>query len=120
MIAIMSAEELFERLEHACQLGRARSVTLEPGQSLFRQGDNPPGLPFLTDGRIDLLRHTETGRSVRIHVARIGETFAEASIFADHCHCDAIAAEPSRLRLLPKRSVLNRLLKKSALRCMGI
>jgi CRP-like cAMP-binding protein len=39
-------------------------------------------------------------------VAHSGETFAEASIFADHCHCDAVASEPSHLRLLPKRSVL--------------
>lgn len=106
MIAIMSAQEFFDRLEQACHSGGARSVALEPGQSLFRQGDNPPGLPFLADGRMDLLRHTESGRSVRIHVARTGETFAEASIFAETCHCDAIAAESSRLRLLPKRSVL--------------
>ncbi|MFC3613016.1 Crp/Fnr family transcriptional regulator [Lutimaribacter marinistellae] len=106
MIVIMSAQEFLDRLEQACQSAGARSVVLEPGQSLFRQGDNPPGLPFLTDGRIDLLRHTETGRSVRIHVARAGETFAEASIFAETCHCDAIAAEASQLRLLPKRLVL--------------
>ena len=109
MIAIMLAQEFFDRLEQACQSGRARSISLEPGQTLFRQGDDPPGLPFVTDGQIDLLRHTETGRSVRIHVARSGETFAEASIFADHCHCDAVAAEPSHLRLLPKHSVLGAL-----------
>lgn len=106
---IMSAQEFFDRLEQACQSGGARSIALEPGQTLFRQGDDPPGLPFVTDGQIDLLRHTETGRSVRIHVARSGETFAEASIFADHCHCDAVAAGPSHLRLLPKRSVLGAL-----------
>lgn len=106
MIVIMSAQEFFNRLEQACHSGCALSVALEPGQALFRQGDSPPGLPFLTNGRIDLLRHTESGRSVRIHAARAGETFAEASIFAEACHCDAIAAEPSSLRLLPKRSVL--------------
>ena len=106
MIAIMSAREFLDRLEQVCQSGGARSIALEPGQTLFRQGDDPPGLPFVTDGRIDLLRHTETGRSVRIHAARSGETFAEASIFAEKCHGDAIAAGPSHLRLLPKRSVL--------------
>lgn len=109
MIAIMSAHHFFDRLEQACRSESARSISLEPGQTLFRQGDDPPGLPFVTDGQIDLLRHTETGRSVRIHVARSGETFAEASIFADHCHCDAVAAGPSHLRLLPKRSVLGAL-----------
>jgi len=109
MIAIMSAHHFFDRLEQACRSEGARSISLEPGQTLFRQGDDPPGLPFVTDGQIDLLRHTETGRSVRIHVARPGETFAEASTFADHCHCDAVATEPSHLRLLPKRSVLEAL-----------
>lgn len=102
----MSSQQFFDQLEQACPRGAARGIALEPGQTLFLQGDDPPGLPFLTDGRIDLLRHTETGRSVRIHVARAGETFAEASIFAENCHCDAVAAEPSHLRLLPKRSVL--------------
>ncbi len=106
MIAIMSAREFFDRLEQACAPGGARSLVLAPGQTVFRQGDLPPGLPFLTEGQIDLLRHTEPGRQVRIHVARAGETFAEASIFAAHCHCDAVVAEPSRLRLLPKRLVL--------------
>jgi CRP-like cAMP-binding protein len=106
MIAIMSAHQFFDQLERACPREAARGIALEPGQTLFRQGDNPPGLPFLTNGRIDLLRHTQAGRRVRIHVARAGETFAEASIFAENCHCDAVAAEPSHLRLLPKRSVL--------------
>ncbi|MDW4497140.1 Crp/Fnr family transcriptional regulator [Sulfitobacter sp. D35] len=105
MIAIMSALEFFERLERACPPGALRLVTLEPGQALFRQGDAAPGLPLLTDGRVDLLRHTETGRSVRIHVAHKGETFAEASIFVERCHCDAVAAAASRVRILPKRFV---------------
>ena len=102
----MSAQKFFDRLVQACPSGSTRSIALEPSQTLFHQGDDPPGLPFLTDGRINLLRNTETGRSVRIHVARAGETFAEASIFAEQCHCDAVAAEPSELQLLPKRLVL--------------
>ena len=106
---IMSAQEFFDRLEQACPSAVTRSIALEPGQTLFRQGDDPPGLPFVIDGQIDLLRHTETGQRVRIHAARSGETFAEASIFAEHCHCDAVAAGPSHLRLLPKRSVLGAL-----------
>ena len=109
MIAIMSGREFFDRLEQACRSQGARRISLEQGQPLFRQGDDPPGLPIVTEGQIDLNRHTETGRSVRIHVARSGETFAEASIFADRCHCDAVAARPSHLRLLPKRAVLGAL-----------
>lgn len=106
MITIMSSSRFFDRLEQSCDPACVRLVELEAGQSLFRQGDGPPGLPFLGDGQIDLVRWTETGRTVRIHVARRGETFAEASLFADRCHCDARAAVASIVRLLPRRNVL--------------
>lgn len=106
MIAIMSVSDFFDALEQACPPGSARRVALTPGQALFRQDDTPPGLPFLLGGRIDLVRHTEAGDQVRIHVARPRETFAEASIYAERCHCDAVAAVPSHLRLLPKACVL--------------
>jgi CRP-like cAMP-binding protein len=106
MMAIMSLPEFFDRLEQACPPGSARDIALEPEQALFRQGDDPPGLLFLTDGQVDLVRHTDAGRRVRIHTARTRETFAEASIFAEHCHCDAVAAAPSTVRLLPRRLAL--------------
>ena len=106
MIAIMSSLRFFDRLERACAPGSARVIALEPGRTLFRQGDDPPGLPLLADGQIDLVRWTEAGRTVRIHVARSGETFAEASLFAEQCHCDAVAVASSVVRLLPRRRVL--------------
>jgi CRP-like cAMP-binding protein len=106
MMAIMSLPEFFDRLEQACPPGSARDIALEPEQALFRHGDDPPGLLFLTDGQVDLVRHTDAGRRVRIHTARTRETFAEASIFAEHCHCDAVAAAPSTVRLLPRRLAL--------------
>lgn len=111
MIAIMSSSGFFDRLERACTPGCARVVALDHGETLFRQGDKPPGLPFLAGGRIDLVRWTETGRAVRIHIARRGETFAEASLFSDACHCDAVAAAPAVVRLLPKRRVLGAFLR---------
>lgn len=107
MIAIMSDVGFFDRLERACAPACARVVALEIGVALFRQGDDPPGLPFLADGGVNLVRWTETGRTVRIHFARSGEIFAEASLFAEACHCDAVAATPSVVRLLPKHNVLD-------------
>ncbi len=106
MIVIMSASDFFNALETACPPGSARRVALAPGQALFRQDDTPPGLPFLLKGRIDLVRTTESGDQVRIHIARPQETFAEASIYAERCHCDAVASGPAHLRLLPKARVL--------------
>ena len=60
----------------------------------------------MIEGQIDLVRWTEAGRAVRIHVARAGQTFAEASIYADACHCDAVAAAPTTLRLVPRKVAL--------------
>lgn len=107
MIAIMSGAGFFDRLERACAPTCARVIALDTGAALFRQGDDPPGLPFLADGGVNLVRWAETGRTVRVHIARSGETFAEASLFAEACHCDAVAAAPSFVRLLPKRQVLD-------------
>jgi CRP/FNR family transcriptional regulator, dissimilatory nitrate respiration regulator len=79
---------------------------LEAGEALFRQGDPAMAIFRLESGRIRLLRHTEDGVSVVMHVARPGETFAEAALFADAYHCDAIAQEPSRVSVIPKRDLL--------------
>ena len=79
---------------------------LEAGEALFRQGDSAMALFRLESGRIRLLRHTEDGASVVMHVALPGETFAEAALFADAYHCDAIAQEPSRVSVIPKHDLL--------------
>lgn len=107
MIEIMSVAEFFDHLEHACRPAPARHINLASGEALFRQGDKPPGLPLLSKGRIDLVRWTETGRAITIHSAQATETFAEASLYAAQCHCDAVASAPSLVRLLPKHAILS-------------
>ncbi|WP_424934435.1 Crp/Fnr family transcriptional regulator [Amaricoccus macauensis] len=99
----MSCQEFFERLERACGDRNVRVIDLTTGELLFRQGDNPPGLASLCSGQIALVRWTKAGRSVRIHTACAGETFAEASLHAEACHCDAVALAPSHVHLVPKR-----------------
>jgi CRP-like cAMP-binding protein len=85
---------------------KERTRSLEAGEALFRQGDPAVAIFRLESGRIRLLRHTEDGVSVVMHVARPGETFAEAALFADAYHCDAIAQEPSRVAVIPKHDLL--------------
>ena len=79
---------------------------LEAGEALFRQGDAAVAIFRLESGQVRLLRHTEDGSSVVMHVARPGETFAEAALFADAYHCDAIAQAPSRVTVIGKRDLL--------------
>jgi CRP-like cAMP-binding protein len=79
---------------------------LAAGDALFRQGDPAVAIFRLESGQVRLLRHTEDGSSVVMHVARPGETFAEAALFADAYHCDAIAQVASRVLVIRKRELL--------------
>ncbi len=75
---------------------------LAPGETLFYQGDVSLGFFRIIRGTVRLLRHTEDGVPVTLHVARAGESFAEAALFATHYHCDAIADEPTEVVLQAK------------------
>jgi CRP-like cAMP-binding protein len=79
---------------------------LEPGEALFRQGDRAAAIFELEQGRLRLLRQTADDRTVALHTARPGELFAEASLFSDVYHCDAVAAARSVVRVYPKRPLL--------------
>ncbi|MBI2236213.1 MAG: Crp/Fnr family transcriptional regulator [Magnetospirillum sp.] len=83
-----------------------RERGLDAGQALFRQGDATFGIFAVVSGRLGLVRHTSEGREVAVHVASAGDTFAEAALFSDVYHCDAVAAVSSRIAVLPKDAVL--------------
>jgi CRP-like cAMP-binding protein len=76
--------------------------SLAAGAALFRQGDASIGIFLLISGRIRLQRITPDGAAVSIHLARPGELFAEASLFSELYHCDAIAEVDSEVWLYPK------------------
>lgn len=80
---------------------------IEADQSLFGQGDRASAIFALERGRIRLVRHTADGHRVTLHTARTGELFAEAALFSDVYHCDAIADVPSRVRILPKAKLIS-------------
>jgi CRP/FNR family transcriptional regulator, dissimilatory nitrate respiration regulator len=85
------------------------------GEALFRQGDPAAAIFALEQGELRLLRQTGDGRTVALHTARPGELFAEASLFSEVYHCDAIAAAPSRVRRYPKRHILAAIRRNPAL-----
>ncbi len=80
--------------------------TLEPGQSLFRQGTRTVGLYEVLSGRVRLVRVDRSGREAVLYSASAGETIAEASLFSPTYHCDAIAATSSAVLLYPKAAIL--------------
>ena len=79
------------------------------GTALFRQGDRTVGIFVLLRGALRLLRVTPDGAAVTLHLVRPGEMFAEASLFATHYHCDAIADSDSVAGLYPKRALTDQL-----------
>ncbi len=82
-----------------------RQRRLAAGEVLFRQGDRTAGIYRLIEGRVRLVRVTPDGTAVNLHQARPGETFAEASLFSAHYHCDAVADVDSLVGLYPKAAL---------------
>jgi CRP-like cAMP-binding protein len=83
--------------------------SLARNEYLFRQGDKVKGIYFIEEGRLRLDRRTFDGRSLVFGTSSAGEFFVEAALFAENFHCDAVATEPSRVRIYPKAAVLKAL-----------
>lgn len=79
---------------------------LAAGEALFHLGDKTRGLCEVLSGRVRLSRVDRSGREIILHIAGPGETIAEASLFSNVYHCDAIASTKATVRLYPKQAVL--------------
>ena len=86
--------------------GGERTRTLQAGEFLFRQGDAAKFVFAIERGQLRLERRTSDGRLVPLHLARAGESFAEAALFADRYHCDAVALTDAVVKALPKAALL--------------
>ena len=82
---------------------------LAGGELLFRHGDQAAAIYRVESGRLRLVRRTIDDHVVILHTARRGEFFTEAALFAETYHCDAVAAEPSCVRVYPKAKVMDAL-----------
>ena len=82
---------------------------LARNEALFRQGEKVTAIYFVEAGRLRLERQTFDGRSLVVGTTSSGKFFVEAALFADIFHCDAVATEPSQVRIYPKAAVLDAL-----------
>ena len=78
-------------------LGAVRHRKFMTGEALFYQGDKSRGLFYVLSGVVELRRTSESGHEALMFRAPAGNTFAEASLFHNTYHCDAIATEPSEV-----------------------
>ncbi len=83
--------------------------SLANSETLFRQGDKVTAIYFVEAGRLRLERRTFDGRLLILGVTPAGQFFVEAALFSDSFHCDAVATEPSRVRIYPKTALLTAL-----------
>jgi CRP-like cAMP-binding protein len=79
---------------------------LERGEMLFCREDRPHGLYILEQGEIRLTRTDADGREIILCRALPGDIFAEASLFSEVYHCDAVASVLSTVRLYPRAAIL--------------
>lgn len=75
-------------------------------ETLFRQGAVTKGLYLVLSGRVHLERVGLNGERFVIHRAIAGTSFAEAAIFSEHHHCDAVVIEAGEFMRVDKTAVL--------------
>lgn len=84
-----------------------RKISCDISDLVFRQGTATNGVFFIETGEINLRRMTEAGHEVTIHRATAGQLFAEASLFSDVYHCDAVCMKAGHVIRMNKVDVLH-------------
>ena len=92
----------YTRLPHSAQ----KCFFADAREVLFRQGAETTGLYIVLTVRVHLERVGPHGERFVIHRAKAGTSFAEASIFSDHYHCDALVIEAGEFVRIDKATVL--------------
>ena len=96
MIAIRS-RSLFEYFLTLAE----RVQRVDAGRVFFQVDELVLSLFLVTAGELRLVRTLPDGFQLTLQRAGTGSVFAEASLFADRYHCDALAAEGSVVRAVP-------------------
>ncbi|WP_082365466.1 cyclic nucleotide-binding domain-containing protein [Bosea sp. (in: a-proteobacteria)] len=71
---------------------------MDAGETFFRSGDAVRRLYRVADGIIALVRPLPHGADLTIQRTRPSDLIAEASLFADAYHCDAVARGVARVQ----------------------
>lgn len=85
------------------------------GAFLFHRDDPVRTLFVIEAGEAQLLRRQVAGGALILQRAGPGALLAEASLFSDRYHCDAVAAVPTRALALPAAAVRSALAQDAAL-----
>ncbi len=75
------------------------------GALLFRQEDKVRDLYLIRSGNVHLLRHQIDGFTLTLHRAGPDAILAEASLFSNIYHCDALAITATQTVCIPKPAI---------------
>ncbi len=82
------------------------SADFEAGEVLFQEGATGAWLHFLVEGRVRILRRSESGRDVSLGIVKEGELFGEYVLLTPHQHTATCrAAARCRVLRLPLQKV---------------
>ncbi|MFD0917564.1 Crp/Fnr family transcriptional regulator [Pseudahrensia aquimaris] len=79
------------------------------GSLIFRSGEKSTGFFHLLEGEVRMIRYAKDGADISIHRAFSGQSFAEASLYSDTYHCDAVALKACSIVKFDKALVLHHL-----------
>ncbi|WEX78991.1 Crp/Fnr family transcriptional regulator [Sinorhizobium numidicum] len=96
MIAIMSEQIIAYLLPRA-----VTHRSFEKNEHLFHRGDPVRTMFVVTDGCANLIRYQEDGSPAVLQRSTPGTVLAEASLFSEHYHCDAVAATATEVMAVP-------------------
>jgi CRP/FNR family transcriptional regulator, dissimilatory nitrate respiration regulator len=99
-----------------------RVISLEKGETLFREGEQCEGFFVVQRGALSIYRVNAAGKAQIIHVFHLGDSFAEAALASDEGYpATARALTPSAVIVVPKTEFMALLRKRPelALRMIG-
>jgi CRP-like cAMP-binding protein len=80
--------------------------TIAQGKALFRREDAVQSMFLVRSGSIALERPMADGTALTLHVATTGTALAEASLFAETYHCDAVARTDTQVACVSRMAFL--------------
>lgn len=81
---------------------------LRNGRYLFHQGDAVQYLYQVVEGEVQLIRRHRQGQKLILQRGVQGNILAEASLFVDTYHCDAVASVAGKVRCFARKDILIR------------
>jgi len=84
---------------------RARQRQFDSGQPLFHRGDPVKDVHIVLAGSVHLVRHQADGSVLILQRAGPGSVLAEASLYSEVYHCDAVAFSSADTRMYAKASL---------------